>query len=54
MSEERQKNLREPASRAEVGSEAPDNATRGFESLEAVGETESLAGTERMMEEVLD
>lgn len=54
MSDKRQKNRKVPASSARVGSEAPDSAMRGFESPEANSETESLAATERMLEEVLD
>ena len=54
MSEKRQKNRRNPSSKAKVGSEASDSALRGFEALEAIGETESLAVSEQMMEEVLD
>jgi RNA-directed DNA polymerase len=54
MSDKRQKNRKEPASKARVGSEASDGAMRGFESFEAVDETESLAATEHMLEEVLD
>jgi RNA-directed DNA polymerase len=54
MSDKRQKNRREPASKAKVGSEASEGAMRGFESLEVIGETESLAASEHMLEEVLD
>lgn len=54
MSDKRQKNRKEPASKARVGSEASDGAMRGFESLEAIGETESLAATEHMLKEVLN
>lgn len=54
MSEKRQKSWKEPASKARVGSEAPDGAMRGTETQMAVGDTESLAGAEQMMEEVLD
>ena len=54
MDDKRQKNQKELASKARVGSEASDGAMRGFESFEAEGETESLAATEHMLEEVLD
>jgi RNA-directed DNA polymerase len=54
MSEKRQKNRRKPASNAKVGSEASEFAMRGIEACMTVGETESLAGTEQLMEEVLD
>jgi RNA-directed DNA polymerase len=54
MSDKRQKSQKELASKARVGSEASDGAMRGIESLEAIGEIESLAATEHMLEEVLD
>lgn len=54
MSDKRQKNRNESASKAGIGSEASDNAMRGSESLKANSETESLAATEHMLEEVLD
>lgn len=54
MSDKRQKRRRNPTSKARVGSEASDDAMRGFETLATIGETESLAVTEQLMEEVLD
>jgi RNA-directed DNA polymerase len=54
MSDKRQKNRNESASKARVGSEASDGAMRGSESLRVNSETESLAATEHMLEEVLD
>lgn len=54
MSDKRQENRKHPASKAREGSEASGGAMRGFEALETIGETENLAVTEQMMEEVLD
>ncbi len=54
MDDKRQKSRKHPVSNAKVGSEASDSAIRGFESFEAIGETENLAATEHMLEEVLD
>ena len=54
MSEKQQKIWSNPASKARVGSEAPDGAMRGSESQMAINETESLAVTEQLMKEVLD
>lgn len=54
MDEKRQKNRRESASKGEGGSEASDDAKRGFEAFEASGATENLAETEYLLEEVLD
>jgi RNA-directed DNA polymerase len=54
MSKKRQKSWNEPASKARVGSEATDGAMRGSETQMTVGETESLAVIEQLMEEVLD
>jgi RNA-directed DNA polymerase len=53
VSEKRQKNRRNPTSKAKGGSEAPEDAMRGLEAQTAVGETESLAVSEHLMEEVL-
>jgi RNA-directed DNA polymerase len=54
MNEKRQKIRNNPASKVEAGSEAPEKAMRGTEAGMAACETENLAMTERMMEEVLD
>lgn len=54
MDDKRQKNQKELASKANAGSEASESAMRGFESTKAIGETESLAAAEHMLEEVLD
>jgi RNA-directed DNA polymerase len=54
MDDKRQKIQKELASKARLGSEASDGAIRGFESFEAIGATESPAGTEHMLEELLD
>jgi RNA-directed DNA polymerase len=53
MSEKRQKIWNKPASKAEVGSEALEGAMRGQEAQMAVGETENLAVTEQLMEEII-
>lgn len=54
MNEKRQKNRKRPASKAKAGSEAPGGATRGFEASPTTNEIESLAGSEQLMEELLD
>jgi RNA-directed DNA polymerase len=54
MSGKRQKSWEEPASKARVEGEAFDGALRGTETCMTEGETESLAVSEQMMEEVLD
>lgn len=54
MSEKRQNNRINPASEAKVGSEASDSASRGTEARITIGDNESLAVSERLMEEVLD
>lgn len=54
MDDKRQKNQKELASKANVGSEASESAMRGSESTETTGETESLASIELLLEEVLD
>lgn len=53
MDDKRQKSQKFMASKAQVGGEASARAMRGSESFEVMGETESLAATEYMMEEVL-
>jgi RNA-directed DNA polymerase len=54
VSEKRQKIWNKPALKARVGSEASDGAMRGSETQMAINETESLAVTEQLMEEVLN
>jgi RNA-directed DNA polymerase len=57
MSEQRQKNRPEQevlAFPAESRSDAPTAAVQGAETLMAKRKTESLAGTERLMEEVCE
>jgi RNA-directed DNA polymerase len=54
VSEKRQKNRKESASKAKAGSEASETVLRGFESLAAGSEAESLAETEQLMKEVLE
>lgn len=54
MNEQRQKIWNKPASKARVGSEASDGAMRGSETQMAINETESLAVTEQLMNEVLN
>lgn len=54
MSEKRQKKRSNPASTVQVESEAVDDAMRGFEAQMAIGDNESLAVTELLMEEMLE
>lgn len=54
MSEKRQKRRKNLASKVQVESEALEGAVRGAESRMAVGENESLAVSEQLMEEVLE
>jgi len=53
MDDKRQKSQKDLASKVQGGGEASTRAMRGSESFEVMGETESLAATEYMMEEVL-
>jgi len=53
MDDKRQKNQKYLASNMQGGGEASSRVMRGSESFEVVGETESLAMTEYIMEEVL-
>jgi RNA-directed DNA polymerase len=54
MDDKRQKTQEDLASKVNVGSEASQSTTRGFESTGTIGATESLAATECILEEVLD
>lgn len=54
MSEERQKNQMQLAFSEEPKGEAPRTEGEGTESLAAERGTESAAGTERLMEEVVE
>src|SRR3989338_3546653 len=54
MDDKQQKSQKGLVSKAQVGSEASARAMQGSESFETVGEAESLAATEHIMEAVLD